>query len=154
MKCIITNSISLGCISRSGLFEISIKIKSKHLWKAMKVPDDCQWAGTVNWLIKCFLCSKVMEDNQRNVRRSRNFNQFVIQLLPKIWAWNEWQQSSSPSADSWKEELLVHSHRLASMRTVRCRLFRKHYHWPENMNLWLQSWNKGPVIGLKTPSSQ
>ena len=76
-KCIIINSISLGCISRSGLFEISIQIKGKHLWKAMKVPDDCQWAGTVNWLIKCFLCSEVMGDNQRNVRRSRNFNQFV-----------------------------------------------------------------------------
>jgi len=77
MRCIITNSISLGCISRSGLIENSIKIKGKHLWKAMKVPDDCQWAGTVNWLIKCFLCSKVMGDNQRNLRRSRYFNQFV-----------------------------------------------------------------------------
>jgi hypothetical protein len=77
MKCIITNSISLGCISRSGLFEISIKRKSRHLWKAMKIPDNCQWAGTVNWLIKCFLCSKVMGDNQRNVGRSTNFNRFV-----------------------------------------------------------------------------
>lgn len=44
-------------------------------------------------------------------------------------------------------ELLVRSHRLASVHRIRCRLFGKHYHWQWNMHLQLWSWQKGPVIG-------
>ena len=55
--------ISLGCISTS--------VESDGC------PRQLSMSRKSEMLDKCFLCSKVLGNNQRNVGRSRNFDRFV-----------------------------------------------------------------------------
>jgi len=117
----------------------------------MDVPDNCQWAGKVKCLINASSVQRFWEIIREMseevgiliglchsiVTQDLGMRWVAAMFVPKCWQLK-------------RRRLLVHSHWLASMRTVKCRLFRKHYHWWENMNLWLQSWNKGPVISLES----
>ena len=119
--------------------------KGEHLWKMIKVLDDCRRAGIVNWLIKWkyLLCWKVTGDDQRNIRRRRNFDQFVsFNCNPRSGHEMSGSKVHPHVLTAEKENCLFAATSLLQC-TVRCRLFRKRYNWWENMNLWLWSRNKG-----------